>query len=782
MRCDPVSLRPGLSPWSDRSRPSRPPDPGAASLRRRQERGTCRRARDARVAALALMLALGASSRGWPADPKAAEPAPRCKVGLVLSGGGARGAAHIGVLKVMEELRIPVDCIAGTSMGSIVGALYSAGYSPEEMERLIEETDWADALWDAPHRERESFRRKQDDRLALLPMELGMGPKGISSKSGLSGGAKIDLLFRGLTLEFGGLASFDRLRIPYRAVAADLQNGAMVVLDRGDLARAMRASMSIPGVFSPVEVDGRMLIDGGIARNLPVDVAREMGAGKIIAVDVGTPPQEDVRHLSALGVLSQTMSVLTEKNVEASRREIGPEDLLITPPLGTLGAGDFTRAAEAISIGEEAARGQEAELRRFSVSEAEYGGFLKKQRRESGAAAPPLRIDRIDIEGIRRVPPGVVLRRMKTRPGEDLNVPVLFEDLDRIAQLGDFESVGYRVDSAGGENHLVIEAREKSWGPAYLRFGIAAEATFQGNNDFNATLYHRRPEINRFGAEWKSVLSIGNPAVVSTEFYQPLEPGRNWFVAPRLVWTQDAKEAFLPNGDLEGVKTREGSAGLDFGLQFRNYGEMRLGVIRGRVKMDPTTETTFAPIDAETGGARFQFAYDQLDNVFFPTRGNHTELEMFFSRASLGADDEYDKASLQTTQAVTWGRDTFVGAATLGTDFGSEVPFYAQFELGGFLNLSGYPRGSLRGEVKALFSLADYWRVANLGSVGQVYAGGAVQAGNVWASAGEAGLGDLIYSGTLFLGVNTKFIPVYLGFGLAEGGNSAEYLFIGRPF
>jgi NTE family protein len=736
----------------------------------------------ARRAGLALLAALAAFSPGRAADSAPVNPEPKCRVGLVLSGGGARGAAHIGVLKVMEELRVPVDCIAGTSMGSIIGALYAAGLSPADMQNLIKGIDWSEALWDSPHRERESFRRKQDDRLALFPTELGVGAKGISSKSGITSGARLDLIFRGLTLDFGGLASFDQLRIPYRAVATDLKDGSMVVLDRGDLARAMRASMSLPGAFTPVEIGGRTLIDGGIARNLPVDVARSMGAERIIAIDISTPPGEDVRHLSALGVLSQTMSVLSERNVVTSRAEIGQDDLLITPPLGDAGSTDFSRIVENIAIGEKAARAHEAELRRFSVSPAEYSEFVQRQRRQSGAEGPRLRIDAIDIEGVRRVPLEVVRRRMKTRPGEPLNIPLLFEDLDRIAQLGEFESVGYRVDMGGEGNRLVIEAREKSWGPAYLRFGIAAEATFQGDNDFNATLYHRRPEINRLGAEWKTVVSIGNPALIGTEFYQPLEPGRNWFVAPRFGWEQDAKEVFLPNGDLEGLKSRRIGGGLDFGIQMRNYGEIRLGVERGNVHVDPTTTTTFDAVDAETGGARLKFTYDQLDNIFFPTRGNFTLLDVFLSRGSLGADDEYDKALLQTTQAVTVGKNTFVGAAGIGTDFGSSIPFYAQFELGGFLKLSGFPRGSLRGDKQALFSLADYWRVARLGAVGQVYAGGAFQAGNVWAQGEPARFGDLIYSGTIFLGVNTKFIPFYVGYGLAEGGHNAEYLFIGRAF
>src|SRR6185503_8503569 len=311
----------------------------------------------------------------------AAEPPPR--IGLVLGGGGARGGAHIGVLRVLEELRVPVDYVAGTSMGSLVGALYSVGYSPDEIQRIVERIPWEQAFRDAPDRRHLSYRRKQEDLLALVPFEVGIGKEGISAKEGILQGTRIDFVLRSLTLETTGLESFDRLRIPYRAVAADLRNGEMVVRDRGDLARAMRASMSLPAIFAPVEIDGRVLVDGGIARNLPVDVARSMGAEKIIAVDVGTPLPESVDDLSPAGVLSQTATAMAERNRVISRSEIGPDDLLMTPDLGDFSSGDFTHIMDTIPVGEAVARAHEAELRRYSVDEATYAAFRERQRRQS---------------------------------------------------------------------------------------------------------------------------------------------------------------------------------------------------------------------------------------------------------------------------------------------------------------------------------------------------------------------------------------------------------------
>ncbi len=707
---------------------------------------------------------------------------PRQRVGLVLGGGGARGGAHVGVLRVLEELRVPVDRVAGTSMGALVGALYAAGYSPDEIEEILGAIPWDQAFRDAPDRSLRAFRPKQDDYLALLPYEWGVGRKGVAGKSGAIVGAAIDFILRSLTIEASGVPSFDRLRIPYRAVAMDLRTGDMVILDRGDLARAMRASMSVPGVFSPVEIDGRVLVDGGTARNIPVDVVRAMGAERVVAVDVGTPPEKEVGDLSALGVVSQTMAVLSERNRQQSREEIGPGDLLITPDLGDFGAGDFQNVLDTIAVGEAAARALEDELRRFSVPEEEYAELLRRQRRESAGERPSVRVDSIAIEGIRRVPLERVRRRIETREGEPLSFRTLGLDLQRVYQLGDFESVQYRIERGDSGNRLVLEAREKPWGPGYLRFGFALASDFEGDNTFRVIGHFRRPNVNRLGAEWKTVVALGNPLDAMTEFYQPLGAGGSWFVAPRFAWERDRRDAYLENGEREGLKTGRTTGGLDVGIQMGSHGEIRLGVLRGRVRLEPTTDTTVAPSARAIGGPRFRAAIDVLDDTFFPTRGNRTTLEAFLSRGRLGADEKYETLAFEVLQAGTLGRNTLVGKVDFGTGFGSTLPYHAQQELGGFLELSGLPRGYLRGDVRLLISLTDYWRVRKLGALGKLYVGAAIQAGNVWAAGDDPTLADLVHSGTILAGLSTDGLPVLLGVGFAEAGNRAAYFLVGRAF
>ena len=731
-----------------------------------------------RIAALILQLAFAPAAilaAEAPAEPEGDT------IGLVLAGGGARGGAHVGVLKVMEELRVPVDRIAGTSMGSIVGALYAVGYSPEEMAETLSAIDWESVFRDLPDRKYLSYRQKEDDLAALMPFEIGVGRNGISTRSGIIVGTKIEFLFRQLTIEAARARNFDELRIPYRAVAADLETGDAVVLDRGDLALAMRTSMSIPGVFTPVKLNGHLLVDGGIANNMPVDVARSMGADRIIAIDVGTPPKGSAEGLSSLGVLSQTLAVTTEKNVIEQRASIGPQDLLITPELEGIGAGDFPDVAAAIAAGEKAARQYEAELRRFSVSEEEYAAFLKRQRRNP-KDAPEIIVDEIAVEGLPTLDSSVVTRRMLTKKGEPLDFDKLARDLVKLNQLGDFASVGFRLEPIGEKNRLVVEARPKPWGPGYVRFGVGLETVFDGEADFRLLGQYRRPQVNRLGGEIKTWVSLGEPTGLHGEFYQPIVPTGTFFVAPRASAWRLKDDFFLDDGTREAVQTRRWDVGADFGVQFRNWAELRVGLDTGQVDFDPQTTATLEEISRDTGGARVLFTLDQIDNVFFPTRGNLTRVYGYFSRDGYGAEDVYDSLFVSTFQAVSWGRNTFVGWAEYKTDLGSDLPTYAEFKLGGFLKLSGFKNGELRGSATGLLSLGDYWRIGRLGPLGSLYFGAVAQGGNAWDDPSDAALDDLLYSGTLFFGVDNRFAPLYLGYGHAEGGESETYLFVGRWF
>jgi NTE family protein len=327
-----------------------------------------------------------------------------------------------------------------------------------------------------------------------------------------------------------------------------------------------------------------------------------------------------------------------------------------------------------------------------------------------------------------------------------------------------------------------VSAKPKSWGPGYLRFGLRLESGFDGTSDFRALVHYRRPEINRLGAEWRTIGSIGETTGLSSEFFQPLHPRRKWFVAPRVTWEREQIKAFLPDGAAEFFDTVTLLAQLEVGVQFSNIAEIRFGAGRGSLDGDPVSQTDFEPVDVDLGGWRLRARVDTMDSPFFPTRGNQTDVDLLLSRESLGATDVYDKASFRAWQVGSVGRNVVFGGLNLGSDFGSGLPIYDSFELGGFLNLSGLQVGELRGNVLGLATLGYYWRAFQMGQVGDIYVGAAAQAGNVWQDVGEAAFSDLRYSGTLFVGADTPFVPVYLGFGVADRGANSFYLFVGQAF
>ncbi|MEZ4386948.1 MAG: patatin-like phospholipase family protein [Candidatus Krumholzibacteriia bacterium] len=420
---------------------------------------------------LTLLLSLSTAPATLAADDPPAAQRPR--IGLVLSGGGARGAAHIGVLAVLEELRIPVDAIAGTSMGAIVGGLYASGMSPDEMQAAIAAIDWRSVFDDAPPRQDRSFRRKEDQYDPLFALELGWTGRRMLLPSGLIAGQKLDIILRELVLNTYDITDFDRLPVRYRAVAADLADGQAVVLRRGDLVQAMRASMAIPGAFTPVDLDGHQLVDGGMAKNLPVDVVRGMGVDIVIAVDIGTPVGMLDGSESLLGVVRRTLDVLSKANVGEQKKLLTDRDLLLEPDLGTIETASFDRLGEAVAVGRRAAEARAADLSRFSVSEAEYAALRACQRRPR--LADPM-VDRIVVGGNRRVPARMIERRMTTQAGRPLDLGRLRRDLTDIYRVGEFARVDARLTRADSSNTLEIDARRSPGARATCASGCCCRA------------------------------------------------------------------------------------------------------------------------------------------------------------------------------------------------------------------------------------------------------------------------------------------------------------------
>ncbi|MBT8088439.1 MAG: patatin-like phospholipase family protein, partial [Gammaproteobacteria bacterium] len=720
----------------------------------------------------------GAEPAALPAT--AAEERPR--VGLVLGGGGARGAAHIGVLKELERQRIPVDVIAGTSMGAVVGGLYASGMSAAELEALVGSLDWAAALTDKPDRKDLSFRRKQDDAQFPIDFELGVRGTELVLPRGVIHGQKLDILLRELTMKTAHITDFDKLPVPFRAIASDIEKAEAYVMSSGDLATAIRASMSVPGVFAPVRVEDRLLVDGGIIGNLPVDVMQSLDVDVIIAVDVEFPlyAREDLE--SVLTISEQMLTILIRKETLRQIDRLDERDVMIRPQLGVFASTDFANIASAIEPGEAAARAQREKLQALAVDADAYSRY-QKRRTATLRGETPLAFVRVVHEG--RLSPAVLESRLSVRPGHPVDATVLAANADRLYGLQLYEHVGYRLVEEDGGTGVEYRATTKSWGPNFLQFGVSLEDDFEGSTGFNLAARMTRAGLNRLGAEWRTDLQLGTDPQLFSELYQPLSFDSRWFFAPRIQMEQSNLNLFAEDATAARFRVSEAEAGLDIGRELGSVGELRVGAFRGlgqaRVSVgDPSIPN----IDFDTGGAFALLRFDTLDNARFPRSGVRADLNWTLSRPALGADTEFDTIAGEVSASWSRGKGTLQLGLAYATTLESDDLVQNYFPLGGFLRLSGLERGEISGPHSALAKFVYYRRIGDTtGGIldTPIYLGVSAEAGNVWRSRSEMGFGSMIVNGSIFAGIDTFIGPVYLAAGFAEQGRSNFYLFIGEP-
>ncbi|MEJ2084144.1 MAG: patatin-like phospholipase family protein [Acidobacteriota bacterium] len=741
----------------------------------------------------------------------AADDLGRPKIGLALGGGGAKGGAHLGVLKVLEELDIPVDYIAGTSIGAIMGGLYASGMTADQLRDAVEHIDWVEALQDKPPRRDRTFRRKEDDLRYLIDLELGIGKGGLKWPAGLVSGQNLFFLLQALSLPVAQINNFDRLPIPFRAVATNIEDGSMVVLRSGNLASAMRASMAIPGFFAPVELDGVLLVDGGMVNNLPVDVVRAMGADIVIAVDLGKDLESRDIHRSLTQVLQQTMRMLTRPNVAP---RLADADLVIAPDVARFGTMGFNSMEQIVEIGYETADAMRDQLAVYSADPEYYAKLRSSQLPPSERS---VKIDFIDYEGNHRVDDRVVAHQIRLDEGsemglqmvgadfrrilgtqtkrqakesrenlggEEVDLSTLSADMRRLYGLGDFELVDFTFEDRDDETGLVIHMREKPWGPNYLHFGLELATDLDGETRLGFLVNMTKTRINPRGAEWRNELLIGTDSGILSEFYQPLDFAGKFFVAPRINYRNSRPKLWIDNVQVAelGVDILEG--GFDLGYQWNIFGEVRVGVTRGNadVRVETGTipiagEPEFNPSSIDTGGLRLLARADRLDSTVIPRRGGASNLSIFRSLESLGAESTYTKVEFSGSRFLTRGRNTGFVAGRVGWSPGDNLPAYDAFALGGFGSLSGFADNQLLGQSVGVGRLGYYRRM-----FGTWYLGGWAEAGNVWQSVDDASFDSLIWTGTAILAKDSSVGPIYVAYGWAEGGFSKLYFILGRAF
>ena len=740
-----------------------------------------------RPLALSVVVAAALPVPAHAAEATAVQAAPaeaRPRIGLALSGGGARGFSHVGVLRALEALRIPVDCIAGTSAGSAVGAAYALGMSPDEIERALASGGWGgDIFNDQPARPDLPYRTKERLGGAPIGVTLGWGPNGIQSSVGIFAGQKVELFLHRMLGVHEDLQSFDRMPIPFRALATDLVTGQSVVQGQGSLVHAVRASMAVPGAFAPVKVGERLLVDGGLTQNLPVQTVQQMCADRVIAVNIGSPLLKAEELGGVFSVALQMVSILMERNVTDSLAAMRSQDVLVVPDLGAVSAVDFERGIDGIPAGERATLAAQAQLAALALPPDQYAQW--QAQRKAKRLAPPT-VHSVQVAPTRFVPRDffVFAAGSRARVLEEAVAERLERRILQWSGSGNFTNIAYSVRPDGEGYTLWVDPQEKPWGPDYLQVGFAGSADSRSNADFAVKAALRRTWLNASGGEWQVMGSFGQSQQFETRWIQPLWSGSSWYLEPRWSLSKQPKQVFIGNRSVGEFSISRAELELGAGLQDA-LGELHVGLVKAKVKTSPQIGLSgVPPIESRLNGLRLRAVYDQLDELDFPRSGSAARLESFWAKDDTHDDAAiYKRADLEGIAARSWGAHTLKARVHVASVSASGNNVLDVISVGGFQNLSGFQTGQFLVKGLGLGSLTYYQRLVGLpqpfGS--GLYAGASLEYARMRSPLGvqsaridRAGLG-------LFLGASTALGPAYVGLGWGQGGHKTLYLFLGRP-
>ncbi|WP_299493205.1 patatin-like phospholipase family protein [uncultured Shewanella sp.] len=716
----------------------------------------------------------------------------RPTIGLVLSGGGAKGAAHIGVLKVLEANRIPVDYIAGTSIGAYVGGMYALGYSAVEIESIMMNTDWTKGYSDSIPREELSYRNKGLRDLYNIPINMGYSDDEAKFPAGILRGQSMSQLLRQSTNLVQEFTSFDDLSIPYRAVATNLETSDAVILSSGSIVQAMQASASVPGALAPTVIDGKLLIDGGIANNLPVSVAQAMGADIIIAVDIGSPLVGKKELNNTIDVLSQLSTMLTNASAARQKQLLTEKDILIRPQIDDLGTADFSIMPTALLLGQEAARGELQDLLDLQVPENEYLAYVDNKKQRSTLWRKELRkpVIRIVVDNNAQVNESLIRDTFDIKIGEDITTEQLDKGIERVYALDLFERVDAEFSDTDEGRVLTLITRDKSWGPNYFQLGFSWEDDFNNDSIIEVNLAYTLTNLTTNGGEWRNELMLGYNKMFASEFYQPLDPKERYFSRARLEFSSTNIQYYQDNTVYLELVQKIYSAEMGLGVNYANGGSVELG---GLGEIGSVSNDTVDPfeLDYSSYGAYLKFGFDDLDSINFPTSGNRFTLDMYlrkedYQQSFVENNEDYSfqieanwRGAIRIKNHVLMGKASF---ATVDTDTFFTVNTSS---LGGFLNLSGYHQNALVGSHKVFSALVYQYDLGRdvLGLTQfPLYLGTSLESGNVWQQRDAIDFGDLIYSGSLFLGTDTGIGPTALGFGFTNTGEQSAFLFMGNTW
>lgn len=720
----------------------------------------------------------------------------RLKVGLVLSGGGAKGAAHIGVLRVLEQNNVPIDYVVGTSIGAYVGGLYALGYSVNDIEKIMLTLPWDDGYSDFIPRQSLLFENKKLRDQYNISLRIGYSDGRFKMPQGFLLGQTVSQLLQqstDLVSIFSDENGFDQLAVPFRAVASDLVTAKPVVLSSGSISQAMKASAAVPGIVAAVNIDGRLLVDGGITNNMPIDVIKAMGAERIIAVDIGSPLTEKSELDSAISVINQLSTILTNNTSLQQKKLLSEQDILLRPAIDDLSTTDFSIMGKALLLGEQVALDNLAEIQTLSVDDVSYQEYLQQKTTKASLwlSAIFLPIVEIQYKNNSKVSEIIIAEHFNVKVGTVINQAELRLAIDRVYALDKFEQVNAEFTDGPTGRKLILTTEEKSWGPNYLNFGFSLKSDFSNNTIMAINAGYELNDVTENGGLWLNEIQLGWEPMVASEFYQPLTKQQEYYFRTRAEYAQDKWEDTKDRPEATN-KYAYGAVALGFNYDDNGIFETGLSAEKGNLSFDNEHSSEYGYRYRSLGGYA-TFAYDSLDSINFPTQGNKFNVDVFLHNDVYDAVYTDDSSKNSTEIKVNWRGafgfrgHTFVGIssfATVITEEGRDSDLTVHVsELGGFLNLSGYQQDALIGAHKAFVAVVyqyDLGREVPGGLGLPIYLGTSLEAGNTWTIKQSVKFDDLISSGSLYLGTDTSFGPAVLGVGFASGGEYTVFLSLGK--
>lgn len=739
--------------------------------------------------AAALAAAAGPPDSGSAADTatqarteaEATDDGQRPCVGLVLGGGGARGAAHVGVLKVLERERIPVCAIAGTSMGAVVGALYASGLKPDEIEKALASVDWKDLFQDEPGRAALPMRRKEAQLNYRLELEAGWRDGAPVFPSGAVQGQKLGLLLRRLMLDASRTTQFDELPIPFRAVATDIVSGERVVFAEGDIAMAVRASMAVPAVFAPAEIDGRILVDGGIVDNVPIDVVRDMGADVVIAVDVGSPLLTRDELRTPVNVAYQMISVLIQEKTNRSIASLGEGDVLIVPPLGTFSSASFEQSLTVIPKGVEAAEAEAPRFRHLALPESDYADWRRERR--IAALDPTPTIAFVDVAPGQARTTRLVAYRAQGLVGQSLDPDVVEATVAGTYAEGAYQRIGWRAIERDGQTGIELVPVDKAWGPMFFNVGLQITDDFSGRSDYQLTAELLKTGVSGDGDELRGLLRLGRVTELSADWFAPLDLDRRFYVGLDTGYRAFNVPFFVDGAQAAEYRIARSTLGLRLGLQtdprWALEATLRRSRFDGREQVGTLGVTNLVQQATSLGG---RAVWDTLDRLSFPSQGSRAVLSVDRYEDVLGGEGDGWVARWRSDTVFSKDKHHLLlgtrWAATRGTP-----PELASFStLGGFLNLSGALERGLVGDRLGYARAVYYYRFGDANALFAVptWLGASAEIGQVGETGAVFDWSDATRAGGVFVGMSSPFGPILFGYGRTNRGDDTWTLSFGN--